>query len=119
MHGQLNRRVSIDRQRRQFATNAEGAGGKRISQNEFTEKAWQAIVSAPEIAKNYSQQVVETEHLLKGLLEQPNGLARRIISKGGSDASRLLDKTEAFIRQQPRVTGESGQVRRAFQILRV
>ena len=42
---------------------------------------------------------------MKGLLEQPNGLARRIISKGGSDASRLLDKTEAFIRKQPRVTG--------------
>ena len=36
----------------------------------------QAIVAAPEVAKEYSQQVVETEHLLKALLEQPNGLAR-------------------------------------------
>ena len=53
---------------------------------------------------------MEVEHLFKGLLEQPNGLARRIVSKAGSDPSRLLDKTEAFIRQQPRVTGDSGQV---------
>ena len=36
----------------------------------------QAIVAAPEIAKEYGQQLVETEHLLKALLEQPNGLAR-------------------------------------------
>jgi len=37
---------------------ASGAGGKRISQNEFTEKAWQAVVAAPDIAKQYQQQIV-------------------------------------------------------------
>jgi len=47
---------------------------------------------------------------LQVLLEQPNGLARRIVSKAGSDPSRLLDRTEAFIKQQPRVTGDSAQV---------
>lgn len=26
-------------------------GGKRITQNEFTDKAWQAIIAAPETAK--------------------------------------------------------------------
>jgi ATP-dependent Clp protease ATP-binding subunit ClpB len=54
-------------------------------------------------------QIVESEHLLKALLEQPNGLARRIISKAGSDATRLLDKTDAFIRRQPRVSGDTAQ----------
>jgi hypothetical protein len=88
-------------------------GGKRITQQEFTEKAWQAIVAAPEIASEYQQQVVETEHLLKALLEQPNGLARRVLSKAGSDATRLLDKTDAFIRRQPRVTGDTAQQVRA------
>lgn len=86
-------------------------GGKRISQKEFTEKAWLAIVAAPDIAKQYSQQVVETEHLFKCLLEQPNGMARRIVSKAGSDPSRLLDKTDAWIKKQPRVSGDYGQVR--------
>jgi hypothetical protein len=47
--------------------------------------------------------------MLQVLLEQPNGLARRIVSKAGSDPSRLLERTEAFIRQQPRVTGDSAQ----------
>ena len=72
---------------------------------QFTEKAWQAIVAAPEIAKEYQQQIVETEHLMKALLEQPNGLARRVLAKAGSEPSRLLDKTDAFIRKQPTVRG--------------
>jgi ATP-dependent Clp protease ATP-binding subunit ClpB len=71
----------------------------------------QAIVAAPEVAREFSQQIVETEHLMKVLLEQPNGLARRIVSKVGSDATRLLDRTDDFIRKQPRVSGESAQVR--------
>ncbi|KAG2435116.1 hypothetical protein HXX76_007201 [Chlamydomonas incerta] len=103
--------------RRSMATRASqsgasqsGGGGKRITQNQFTDKAWQAVVAAPEIAKEYGQQVVETEHLLKAMLEQPNGLARRILSKAGSDATRLLDRVDAYIRRQPTVSGDSGQV---------
>lgn len=101
-------------QRRLQMTSAESGSGKRINQTEFTEKAWQSIVNAPEVAKSYQQQIVETEHLLKGLLEQPNGLARRIVSKAGSDPSRLLDTTESYIRQQPRVSGDSGQVSTSY-----
>lgn len=72
--------------------------------------ATQAVTAAPEIAKQYSQQIVETEHLLKALLEQPNGLARKIISKADGNPTALLDATEAFIRRQPRVSGDSSQV---------
>ena len=57
--------------------------------------ATQAVTAAPEIAKQYSQQIVETEHLLKALLEQPNGLARKIISKADGNPTALLDATEA------------------------
>ncbi len=56
--------------------NNSSGSSKKITQSQFTDKAWQAIVSAPEVAKEYSQQIVETEHLFKALLEQPNGLAR-------------------------------------------
>ena len=93
-----------------MATRASASGGKRISQNEFTEKAWQSIIAAPDIAQNASQQIVDTEHLFKALLEQPNGLARRILSKAGSNPTQLLEKTDQYIRQQPRVTGDSSQV---------
>ena len=62
-------------------------------------------------------QIVETEHLFKALLEQPNGLARRILSKAGSNATDLLDRTDAYIRSQPRVSGESAQVLSSCHVL--
>lgn len=65
--------------------------------------AWQAIVSSPDVAKENKHQIVETEHLLKALLEQKNGLARRIFSKVGVDNTRLLEATEKFIQRQPKV----------------
>jgi hypothetical protein len=45
--------------RRGMAARAAASGnssGRRITQQEFTEKAWQAIVAAPEIATEYQQQ---------------------------------------------------------------
>jgi ATP-dependent Clp protease ATP-binding subunit ClpB len=54
--------------------------------------------------------VQETEHLMKALLEQPNGLARRVVSKAGGNPSALLDTVDAFTRRQPRVSGDSQQV---------
>ncbi|KAG0485474.1 hypothetical protein HPP92_009553 [Vanilla planifolia] len=79
----------------------------RITQQEFTEMAWQAIVSSPEVAIESKHQIVETEHLMKVLLEQKNGLARRIFSKVGIDNTRLLEATNKYIQRQPKVLGES------------
>ncbi|KAK9039441.1 hypothetical protein V6N11_014641 [Hibiscus sabdariffa] len=79
----------------------------RITQQEFTEMAWQAIVASPDVAKENKHQIVETEHLMKALLEQKNGLARRIFLKAGVDNTRLLEATDKFIQRQPKVLGES------------
>ncbi|EFJ23880.1 hypothetical protein SELMODRAFT_174539 [Selaginella moellendorffii] len=70
--------------------------------------AWQAIVASPEIAKENKQQIVETEHLMKALLEQKNGLARRVFGKVGVDNTGLLESTERFIQRQPKIVGETG-----------
>ncbi|KAM0068209.1 putative Clp, repeat (R) domain, P-loop containing nucleoside triphosphate hydrolase [Helianthus debilis subsp. tardiflorus] len=79
----------------------------QITRQEFTEMAWQAIVSSPEVAKENKHQIVETEHLMKALLEQKNGLARRIFSEAGADNTRLLEATDKFIQCQPKVISES------------
>lgn len=91
---------------RSFVVRCDATSG-RITQQEFTEMAWQAIVSSPEVAKENKHQIVETEHLMKALLEQKNGLARRIFSKAGVDNTRLLEATDKFIQRQPKVLGES------------
>ncbi|KAF8042133.1 hypothetical protein BT93_A0670 [Corymbia citriodora subsp. variegata] len=91
---------------RPLVVRCESSGG-RITQQEFTEMAWQGIVSSPDIAKENKHQIVETEHLMKALLEQKNGLARRIFSKAAVDNTRLLEATDKFIQRQPKVLGES------------
>ena len=90
-----------------------GGGDKaRISQKEFTEKAWAAVVAAPEEARLFSHQIVETEHLTKAILEQGDGaLGPKVFDAlGEGAASKALKYTIGFIRKQPRVSGESAQV---------
>lgn len=75
----------------------------QISNSEFTEMAWDGILGAVDAAKDSKHQVVETEHLMKALLEQKDGLARRIFTKAGVDNTSLLQSTDDFISQQPKV----------------
>lgn len=77
--------------------------------NKFTEKAWEALVRTPEIVKQNQQQQLETEHLMKALLEQ-NGLATSIFNKAGVTVAKLQEKTDAFLNSQPKVRGSSQNV---------
>jgi ATP-dependent Clp protease ATP-binding subunit ClpB len=77
--------------------------------NQFTEKAWEAIAHTPDVAKQYQQQQLESEHLMKGLLEQ-EGLASAIFTKAGANLQKVRDRTEQFIQRQPKVSGSSTSV---------
>lgn len=70
---------------------------------EFTEMAWDGLVGAVDAARVGNQQIVESEHLMKALLEQKDGLARRIFTKAGLDNSSVLQATDEFISKQPKV----------------
>ncbi len=72
--------------------------------NQFTEKAWEAIAKTPDMAKAASQQQLESEHLMKALLEQ-EGLASSIFNKVGVNVQRLRDRTDDFIKRQPKLSG--------------
>uniref|UniRef100_A0A1J3CD71 Chaperone protein ClpB3, chloroplastic n=1 Tax=Noccaea caerulescens TaxID=107243 RepID=A0A1J3CD71_NOCCA len=89
------------------SSSSSSSSNGRLTQQEFTEMAWQSIVSSPDVAKENKQQIVETEHLMKALLEQKNGLARRIFSKIGVDNTKVLEATDKFIQRQPKVYGEA------------
>lgn len=77
--------------------------------NQFTEKAWEAIVNTTEVAKKAKQQNLETEHLLQSLLEQ-DGLATSIFTKAGIDVRKILNRTEDFINRQPKLSKTDGSV---------
>ncbi|WAL58290.1 ATP-dependent chaperone ClpB [Thermocoleostomius sinensis] len=74
--------------------------------NQFTEKAWEAIVRTPEVAKQFQHQQIESEHLMRSLLEQ-EGLASSIFNKAGVNVQKLRDRTHDFINRQPKVSGGS------------
>ena len=67
---------------------------------QFTEKAWAAIVAAQQLAKTSRHQQLETEHLLITLLQQ-QGLAGRILNKAGADPSAFEADVETYLKRQP------------------
>jgi ATP-dependent Clp protease ATP-binding subunit ClpB len=75
----------------------------------FTEQAWAAIARTPEIAKAAQHQKLETEHLLKALLEA-DSLASSILNRAGASAIVARERTEDFIAKQPKISGSSGSV---------
>nr|WP_293103711.1 Clp protease N-terminal domain-containing protein [Okeania sp. SIO2F4] len=54
------------------------------------------------MAKTYQNQQIETEHLMKALLEQ-NGLATTLFNKAGVSTSKLQEYTDTFIKRQRKV----------------
>jgi ATP-dependent Clp protease ATP-binding subunit ClpB len=77
--------------------------------NQFTEKAWEAIVRTPDIAKQNKHQQIESEHLMKSLIEQ-EGLATSIFNKAKISVQRLRDRTDEFIRRQPKISNPGDSV---------
>ncbi|KAF7089027.1 hypothetical protein CFC21_092082 [Triticum aestivum] len=83
------------------------SSSSQISPDQFTEMAWEGVAGAVEAARLSKQQIVESEHLMKALLEQKDGLARRIFSKAGIDNTSVLRATDDFIAKQPKVSGDT------------
>ncbi len=77
--------------------------------NQFTEKAWEAIAHTQDVAKTARQQQIETEHLMKAMLDQ-DGLANSILNKGEVSVPGVREATESFIKKQPQVSGNSDSV---------
>ncbi|MFS8834960.1 ATP-dependent chaperone ClpB [Synechococcus sp. WC101] len=71
--------------------------------NQFTEKAWSAIVQSQDVARRHQQQQLETEHLLISLLDQEGGLTQTILQRAGLDPRLVRDRVESFINQQPKL----------------
>jgi ATP-dependent Clp protease ATP-binding subunit ClpB len=76
---------------------------------QFTEKAWASIMSAQQLAQNRRHQQLESEHLLRALLDQ-EGLASRILDKAGVSQPALQTAVDTYISQQPSLTNAPDSV---------
>ena len=75
----------------------------------FTEKAWQAITRTPDLVKQAKQQQIESEHLMRSLLED-EGLAVSVLNKLGVNVQKVRDYTDNFIDRQPKLSGAAESV---------
>ncbi len=77
--------------------------------NQFTEKAWEALSRTPDIVKASQRQQIESEHLMKSLLDQ-DGLACSILNKAEVPLQRVREATESFMQRQPKVSGGNNSI---------
>ncbi len=73
--------------------------------NRLTQKSQEALHDAQTKALRFGHTEVDGEHLLSALLDQPDGLAPRLLAQGGADPDRLRANLEAELSRRPTVTG--------------
>ena len=72
---------------------------------QFTEKAWEALLQAEEIARKSKHQSIDSEHLLISLLEN-NELTKRILNKTVFSIDRAKSLLKEYIGKQPKMREE-------------
>ena len=73
--------------------------------NRLTEKSQEALQNAQTVALRMGHTEVDGEHLLLALLDQPDGLAGRLLAQAGADQDRLRTEVEEELARRPRVSG--------------
>ena len=73
--------------------------------NKFTIKSQEAVQNAHEIASSYGNQMIEPEHLLAALVQDPEGTVVPILQKAGANVSFVKIKLNELIERLPKVSG--------------
>ena len=73
--------------------------------NKLTQKSQEALHDAQTKALRFGHTEVDGEHLLLALLDQPDGLAPRLLTQADVDTGRLRTELEAELARRPRVSG--------------
>jgi ATP-dependent Clp protease ATP-binding subunit ClpB len=77
----------------------------------YTDRARGFVQSAQSLALREGHQQFAPEHLLKVLLDDPEGLAAGLIDRSGGNSRQALRDTEAALERRPKVSGQgAGQV---------
>ena len=73
--------------------------------DKFTVKSQEAIQAAQQLAQTGGNQELQPEHLLKAILEQPEGVVVPVLQKMGITPSVVLSETNQLINTLPKVSG--------------
>ena len=73
--------------------------------DKFTVKSQEAIQTAHNTAQQFGNQEMQPEHLLKAILEQPEGVVVPVLQKMGIEPSQVLAAANELIEKLPKVSG--------------
>ena len=87
--------------------------------SKFTERARGVIQNAQTLATVQDHQRFMPVHLLKALMDDPEGLTRNLIERAQGRAVDIATALEAELSKLPKVSGESGQLRLDGSVVKV
>src|SRR3981081_1805341 len=93
--------------------------GSFMNLEKYTERARGFIEAAQSLALREGHQQFAPEHLLKGLLDDPAGLAAGLIDRARGRSRAALAAVEAALKKRPKVEGGSGQIYLDAKLARV
>ncbi|MBW2659019.1 MAG: ATP-dependent chaperone ClpB [Deltaproteobacteria bacterium] len=87
--------------------------------DKFTHKSQEAIQSAQQLAQGSGHQEISIPHLLKAILQQPDGIVVPVLQKLGIDPSLVLSDLNQLLENIPKVSGHGAGQSYASQELKV
>ncbi|HEX2297450.1 MAG TPA: Clp protease N-terminal domain-containing protein, partial [Pseudonocardiaceae bacterium] len=85
-----------------------------MDMNRLTQKSQEAVRDAQAVATRYGHTEVDGEHLLLALLDQPEGLVPRLLSRFEADVDGLRAAVDAELQRRPRTTGPGASPGQVF-----
>src|SRR5688572_31840669 len=83
-------------------------GDPKMQFDKFTLKSQEAVAAAQSLAASRNQQSIEPEHLLHGLLADPEGVVFPLVQRLGSSPRALRDKADELIDRIPKTYTSGG-----------
>jgi len=81
--------------------------------DKFSERAQDVANRAAEIIQRYGHNLIETEHIMLALVEQPDGMVTQILDLLNIDVTKLTEKVDKILRTTPKANiwgGNSGPI---------
>lgn len=75
----------------------------------FTTKSQEAIVRAQEVARSMGHQIIDTAHILSGILTEDDNVASFVLGKSGANIGILETQLDAILATYPKVAGDDKQ----------
>ncbi len=73
----------------------------------FTERSRGFLQAAQTIAMRETHQRIASEHLLKAIMDDDQGMAANLIRRAGGEPARVLEAVDLALKKLPKVTGDA------------